>query len=138
TILHAHGQPVRLGMDGTQDISRPEIADGQEFTYEWTELEAGTYWYHPHSAQHHQLDSGMYGVLIVDPPSSSPDPLFDVDELVVLDDWDANITGGTFSGHILNGKTSDGQTALSVQNGQQLRLRLVNCAARTNYIVALD
>ena len=34
TILHFHGQPMRLGMDGTQRISRPETPPGQEFTYE--------------------------------------------------------------------------------------------------------
>jgi multicopper oxidase len=138
TILHPHGQPVRLGMDGIQNISRPEIANGQEFIYEWDNLAAGTYWYHPHSEQHHQLNAGLYGVLIVDPPSTSPDPAFDLEEVVVLDDWDAAITGGTFSGHLINGKTSDGQTPIAVQPGQTLRLRLVNCAARTNYIIALD
>ncbi|MFT4513708.1 MAG: FtsP/CotA-like multicopper oxidase with cupredoxin domain [Planctomycetota bacterium] len=138
TILHAHGQPVRLGMDGIQRISRPEIANGQEFTYEFDNLAAGTYWYHPHSDQHHQLNSGLQGVLIVDPPSTAPDPAFDVDEIIVLDDWDATITGGTFFGHLLNGKTSDGQTALSINNGQTLRLRFINTAARTNYVIALD
>lgn len=138
TILHAHGQPVRLGMDGIQNISRPEIADGQEFTYEFDNLAAGTYWYHPHSEQHHQLNSGLYGVLIVDPPSTNPDPAADVDEVIVLDDWDAAVTGGTYVGNLINGKTSEGQTALSVQTGQTLRLRFVNAAARTNYIIALD
>lgn len=138
TILHAHGQPLRLGMDGTQDISRPEIAPGQEFTYEYENLAAGTYWYHPHSDLHHQLNSGLYGLLIVDPPATEPDPAFDSEEVIVLDDWDPTITGGSFFGHLLNGRTSDGQTALSVNPGETLRLRLVNCAARTNYIIALD
>ena len=67
TILHVHGQPMRLGMDGTQRISRPETPPGQEFTYEFDDLAVGTYWYHPHSDNHHQLDGGMYGVFIVDP-----------------------------------------------------------------------
>lgn len=138
TILHAHGQPVRLGMDGIQNISRPEIANGQEFTYEFDNLAAGTYWYHPHSEQHHQLNSGLHGVLIVDPPSTAPDPAFDVEEVIVLDDWDSSITGGTYFGHLLNGKTSDGQTPLTISNGQTLRLRIVNCAARTNYVIALE
>jgi len=138
TILHFHGQPVRLGMDGTQVISRPEIAPGQEFEYEFTDLAAGTYWYHPHSDMHHQLDAGMYGVLIVDPPASQPDPAFDVEQVIVLDDWSASVTGGTFNGSVLNGRTSDGQIATTVQSGETLRLRIVNCAARTNYVVALD
>ena len=138
TILHFHGQPIRLGMDGVPAISRPEIAPGQEFTYELDNLAAGTYWFHPHSQQHHQLNGGMYGVLIVDPANPANDPAFDIEQVIVLDDWDPSITGGTFAGHILNGKTSDGQGTISVAAGQKLRLRIVNAAARTNYIIALD
>lgn len=138
TILHTHGQPLRLGMDGVPAISRPEIANGQEFVYEYKNLAAGTYWYHPHSKEHSQLNSGMYGVLIVDPPSTQPDPVTDLDEVIVLDDWDSTVTGGSFYGHLINGKTSEGQTALSVQTGQKVRLRLVNASARSNYIIALD
>lgn len=138
TILHIHGQPLRLGMDGVPAISRPEIAPGQEFTYELDNLAAGTYWFHPHSQQHHQLNGGMYGLLIVDPANPASDPAYDIEQVIVLDDWDPSITGGTFAGHILNGKTSDGQSAISVTAGQKLRLRILNAAARTNYIIALD
>lgn len=138
TILHVHGQPLRLGMDGVPAISRPETAHGQEFTYELDNLAAGTYWFHPHSQQHHQLNGGMYGVLIVDPANPASDPAYDIEQVIVLDDWDPSITGGTFAGHILNGKTSDGQSAISVTAGQKLRLRILNAAARTNYIIALD
>ncbi|HIE68781.1 MAG TPA: multicopper oxidase family protein, partial [Planctomycetes bacterium] len=138
TILHVHGQPLRLGMDGVPAISRPETAHGQEFTYELDNLAAGTYWFHPHSQQHHQLNGGMYGVLIVDPANPASDPAYDIEQVIVLDDWDPSITGGTFAGHILNGKTSDGQSTISVTAGQKLRLRILNAAARTNYIIALD
>lgn len=138
TILHVHGQPMRLGMDGTQRISRPETAPGQEFLYEFEGLKPGTYWFHPHSDHHHQLDSGLYGVLIVDPANPGDDPPFDVEQMVVLDDWNPAVTGGTFFGNLLNGRTSDGQNDITAQPGQLLRLRFVNAAARTNYVVALD
>ena len=138
TILHFHGQPLRLGMDGVPVISRPEIANGQEFTYELDNLAAGTYWFHPHSHHHHQLNGGMYGVLIVDPANPVNEPVYDIEEVIVLDDWDPNVTGGTFAGHILNGKTSAGQGTISVNTGEKLRLRIVNAAARTNYVIALD
>ena len=138
TILHVHGQPVRHGMDGMQVISRPEIAPGQEFLYEFDNLEPGTYWYHPHSDNHHQLDGGLAGVLIVDPADPGSDPVFDLEQTIVLDDWNPQVTGGTFAGHLLNGRTSEGQGDVAVQQGQLLRLRFVNIAARTNYVVALD
>jgi multicopper oxidase len=138
TILHFHGQPLRLGMDGVPVISRPEIANGQEFTYELDNLAAGTYWFHPHSHHHHQLNGGMYGVLIVDPANPADDPVYDIEEVVVLDDWNPSVTGGTFAGHILNGKTSAGQNDITVTAGQKIRLRVVNASARTNYVFALD
>lgn len=138
TILHVHGMPIRIGMDGVPSISRPEIANGQEFTYEFDDLTPGTYWFHPHSHQHHQLNTGMYGVLIVDPANPANEPVYDIEETIVLDDWDPSVTGGTFFGHILNGKTSDGQSAITVNSGQKIRLRFMNAAARTNYIIALD
>ena len=43
TAVHWHGQPIQLGMDGVPDISRPAIAPGQEFRYELTNLQSGTY-----------------------------------------------------------------------------------------------
>ncbi|MCK5941822.1 MAG: multicopper oxidase family protein [Planctomycetes bacterium] len=138
TILHFHGQPMRLGMDGTQRISRPETPPGQEFTYELDNLAVGTYWFHPHSDNHHQLDGGMYGVLIVDPANPANDPVSDLDQVIALDDWNAQVTGGSYFGHILNGRTSDGQAPILVSQGDKLRLRFSNMAARTNYVVALD
>ncbi|MCB9877618.1 MAG: multicopper oxidase family protein [Planctomycetes bacterium] len=138
TILHFHGQPLPQGMDGMQVISRPETAPGQEFLYELPDLVPGTYWFHPHSDHHTQLDSGLAGVLIVDPANPADDPAFDTDHVIVLDDWNAANTGGSYTGHLLNGKTSDGQATITVQPGERMRLRFVNVAAMTNYVVALD
>jgi multicopper oxidase len=136
TAVHWHGQPVQLGMDGVPDISRPAIAPGQQFTYELANLRRGTYWYHPHGHEA-QLDVGLAGVLIVDPTNPQDDPPFDVEQVVVLDDW-SNTLGGAFTGHLLNGRTSPGQSPTMVQQGQRLRLRLLNASAVTNYVVALD
>lgn len=139
TTVHFHGQPSTLGMDGMLDISRPGIAPGQEFRYELRNLVPGTYWFHPHNEHHHaQLDRGLYGVLLVDPANPADDPASDVDQVIVLDDWSPTNAGGTYSGHLLNGRTSLGQTPIVVTQGQKLRLRFVNVAAATNYTVALD
>jgi len=138
TILHFHGQPVPLGMDGVVDLSRPETAPGQEFLYEFPNLEPGTYWYHPHTHHGNQLDRGLAGVLVVHPANPADDPASDSDHVIVLDDWNAASTGGSYTGHLMNGRTSAGQSAIVVQQGEQMRLRLVNASTTTNYIVALD
>jgi len=136
TAIHWHGQPIQLGMDGVPDISRPAIAAGQEFIYDLNNLIPGTYWFHPHGHEM-QLDVGLASVLIVDPANPGSDPAFDVEQTIVLDDW-TNPLGGAFSGHLLNGRSSAGQNPVSVQLGQRLRLRVVNVAATTNYVFALD
>jgi multicopper oxidase len=136
TMIHWHGQPVPLGMDGVPTLSRPSIAPGQEFLYELTNLTPGTYWFHPHGHEM-QLDLGMASALIVDPANPANDPPFDVEHVVMLDDWN-NPLGGGWTGHLLNGKSSNGQAPLVVQQGQRLRLRFVNASALTNYVVALD
>lgn len=137
STVHWHGQSVSLGQDGMAGISRPSVAPGQEFRCELAGLEPGTYWYHPHSTHHHQLDRGLAGVLIVDPANTANEPASDVDQVVVLDDW-LQPFGSGYQGHLLNGRTSAGQVPVAVQPGDRLRLRLVNVAAHTNYVVALD
>lgn len=136
TLIHWHGQPVPLGMDGVPELSRPSLAPGQEFQYELTNLVPGTYWFHPHGHES-QLDVGMASALIVDPANPAADPVSDVDHTVMLDEW-SNPLGGGWTGHLLNGKSSNGQAPLVVQQGQRLRLRFINASAINNYIVALD
>lgn len=136
TAIHWHGQPVMLGMDGVPGISRPAVAAGQEFLYELKGLLPGTYWFHPHGHEM-QLDAGLAALLIVDPADPRRDPAFDLEYGVILDDWNDTLGGG-FTGHVLNGRTSAGQAPLVVQPGQRVRLRLLNAAAVTNYVIALD
>ena len=138
SIVHLHGQPVNFGMDGAGGISRPSVAPGQEFRYQYDNLRPGTYWYHPHSENfHHQIDRGMYGVFIVDPLNTTNEPAYDVEQVIVLDDW-YGPGGSSFSGHLMNGKNSGGQVPISVGMGHRLKLRIVNTSFRTNYVIALD
>lgn len=138
TTVHFHGQPMRQGMDGVPGFSRPETAPGQEFLYELENVHRGTYLFHPHSHFHEQLDKGLYGVLLVDPLDPLSDPAADLEQVIVLDDWNSPLGGSGFTGHLLNGRSSAGQQPVVVQPGQRLRLRLINIAATTNYVVALD
>src|SRR5262245_53594399 len=51
TSVHWHGmhQPGTWQMDGVDPVSHAPIPNGQEFTYEFTAIPAGTHWYHSHS-----------------------------------------------------------------------------------------
>jgi FtsP/CotA-like multicopper oxidase with cupredoxin domain len=83
TTVHWHGIALRDNMDGVPVITQVPAAAGEDFTYEFTAAEAGTYWYHPHVGV--QLDRGLYGPLIVEDPAEPA--AYDHDWTVVLDDW---------------------------------------------------
>ena len=62
--------------------------------------------------------------------------------MIVLDDWlpGAPIAGRNpiYSRFLINGKTSLGQTPMTVAQGQTARLRILNCSGATNYVVTVD
>ena len=65
TSIHWHGILLPANMDGVPGISFDGIARGEAFHYRFDVNQAGTYWYHSHSA--FQEQAGLYGALIIDP-----------------------------------------------------------------------
>ena len=64
TSLHCHGVRGPNAMDGVPDLTQMPVAPGGSFDYRFRPPDAGTFWYHAHSAE--QLDQGLHGALIVD------------------------------------------------------------------------
>jgi multicopper oxidase len=83
TTIHWHGIAIRNDMDGVPVLTQQEIGAGQQFTYEFTVPDSGTYYYHSHVGT--QLDRGLQGPLIVEDPSDGTD--YDDELVVMLDDW---------------------------------------------------
>lgn len=83
TSVHWHGVALRNDMDGVPGITQSPIDPSDEFTYEFTAPDPGTYFFHPHVGV--QTDHGLYAPLIVEDPDE-PGP-YDVEQVVVLDDW---------------------------------------------------
>lgn len=84
TSIHWHGILLPYQMDGVPGISFTGIAPGETFTYRFKVRQAGTFWYHSHTA--FQEQTGLYGTLIIDPAGG--DPLHaDRDHVVQLSDW---------------------------------------------------
>ncbi|TFV66514.1 UNVERIFIED_ORG: multicopper oxidase family protein [Bacillus sp. AZ43] len=97
--IHWHGIALRNDMDGVPDLTQDSIAPGEEFVYEFTLPDPGTYFYHPHTGT--QLDRGLYGALIVDERDAAA-PSADIP--LLLDDW-IDGTGQT-PDEVLEGLTS--------------------------------
>ncbi|GAB2503613.1 copper resistance system multicopper oxidase [Lysobacter humi (ex Lee et al. 2017)] len=84
TSIHWHGILLPANMDGVPGISFDGIARGEAYQYRFDVLQAGTYWYHSHSA--FQEQAGVYGAIVIDP--AGPDPIAaDRDYVVLLTDW---------------------------------------------------
>ena len=86
TSIHWHGLLLPSSQDGVPGISDgfQGIPAGETHQYRYPLIQAGTYWYHSHSATQEQ--SGIYGPIIIEP--KQPDPFaYDRDYIVQLSDW---------------------------------------------------
>jgi len=84
TSIHWHGMVLPANMDGVPGLSFSGIHPGETFVYRFPVRQAGTYWYHSHSA--YQEQAGLYGALVIDP--TEPEPFsYDRDYVVLLTDW---------------------------------------------------
>ncbi len=84
TSIHWHGIILPYRMDGVPGVSFPGIAPGETFVYRFKVGQAGTYWYHSHTA--FQEQTGMYGAIIVEPRGGERIRA-DRDYVVQLSDW---------------------------------------------------
>ncbi|MEW6321994.1 MAG: multicopper oxidase family protein [Acidobacteriota bacterium] len=153
TTIHWHGLPVPPGMDGVPGLSQDPVQPGDVFSYDFELTHPGTYLYHSHAGL--QLDRGLMGPLVVTDPD---DPVrADVDVVVLLDDWLAGnpddafaalrsqpgfgMMGGmrevAYDGYVANGAVAD-PMPLSVARGALMRLRLINGAASTTFVVGVE
>lgn len=103
--LHLHGGLIPWEMDGVDYLTQFPIEPGEEFTYVFEDLKAGTYWYHCHVDGAHHIDLGMYGALIVE--ERDPDISYDRDYVVFLDEYDTCHVHGN-QDPIVGGQESSG------------------------------
>src|SRR3989344_4654646 len=108
TSVHWHGLDVPWQADGVPGVTQDPIGPGEEFTYEFDAVPAGTRFYHTHGADHmtsaQQLDMGLSGAFIVLPKTSTENKKgaegYDRDYTLVLDEWDIMAGGiNTAVGH---------------------------------------
>ncbi len=83
--IHWHGLRLPIEMDGVE-----AIAAGASFDYDFTLLDAGWFWYHPHIETDEQIELGLQGQLLV---RGANEPAIAVERTFVLDDVDVDDRG---------------------------------------------
>jgi len=144
--IHWHGMVLPNEMDGVPGVTQNAVMPGEQFTYEFTPKQPGTYWYHSHQQSSLQVDKGLYGPLIVEPKNKS----YDQDAVFILDEWlfdrdTQNGMGmGNHMGNMMSGDTGDMDTQMlyntftingkiypdippeKFTSGERVRLRFIN------------
>ncbi|HEX6964785.1 MAG TPA: multicopper oxidase domain-containing protein [Gemmatimonadaceae bacterium] len=107
----------------------PSIPPGDSLTVRFTPPRAGTFMYHSHFNEFHQITSGLYGPIIVLEKGAQYDP--NTDRVLVFSDGGptTNVITGPFPPTLLNGKAHPAPMALRA--GTTYRLRLINIKGDT-------
>ena len=136
TTVHWHGLDVPNQMDGPAEITQDPIPVGGTFTYEFNVNQAGTFFYHSHTAADRQQALGLYGALVIAP--AQPEPAVAADVVVQLGEWTVR-DGYTFPAmpmegllpnfFTINGKSWPATDTVRVRVGDQVRLRFIGSGA---------
>ncbi|MGC4851668.1 multicopper oxidase family protein [Micromonospora sp. DT15] len=111
--VHWHGYDVPNDQDGVPGVTQAAVRPRQEFVYRFRADQAGTYWYHTHSASDVGVRMGLYGVLVV-----RPGPVTGLDVTVPV--------------HTLAGRPLPAPRVDKVEAGVPVRLRLINTDSTTH------
>jgi FtsP/CotA-like multicopper oxidase with cupredoxin domain len=129
---YADGVP---GWSGSGANLMRAISPGDSLTVHFTPPRAGTFMYHSHFNEFHQIPSGLYGALIV---VDSTHPLRDdADRIWMYGDHGptTNVVSGPFAAATMNGDSAP--PPLDFQAGRHYRLRLINIRGDSPLAVSL-
>ncbi len=118
TTIHWHGMHVPNAMDGVPFITQDPIMPGEDFTYEFTvRNDPGLYLYHSHFNSTAQVESGLYGPIVVQDRGK---------DAVAADVEYTTIIGDGPLGFVLNGKGFPATAPMVAAPGETVLLHLAN------------
>ena len=138
TTLHWHGLAVPEGQDGVPMVTQDAVKPGQSFTYRFTVTRQmiGTHFYHSHVNDDFQMDAGLHGELIIDPQEQLASTPGRVDLLAEVASFKVDRSEGE-NLFAVNGEAYPDAPAVTVRQGDTVRLRLVNASAEETHVMHL-
>lgn len=112
--LHWHGVDVPNAADGVAGVTQDAVPVGGSHVYRFIAEDTGTYWYHSHQMSHEQVERGLLGALVVEPPSGPPESMTEVVALL-------HVYAGQ---HTVNGRAQDER--ITAARGSLVRVRVIN------------
>ena len=119
TTIHWHGLEIPNDQDGVPEITQPDIALGESWTYEFVAPKPGTSMYHTHSNTLKQITKGLFGTIIIEPREGLPQ--YDRQYTMLLHE-----TSGfyTINGHSFPKTLED--FLLKIKTGERVLIRMIN------------
>ena len=140
--VHWHGIELESYPDGVPGWSGaganilPSIAPHDSLTVRWTPPRAGSFMYHSHFREAHQMGSGLYGPIIVVEPGQKFDPETDRVLFFGTAGTTTNPVFGPFPHFLMNGKAQP--DAMNLKAGTRYRFRLFNLAGDAPLMVSIN
>jgi FtsP/CotA-like multicopper oxidase with cupredoxin domain len=140
SAIHWHGVRLDNRFDGVPGVTQDAVPSGGTFTYVVRFPDAGIYWYHPHVREDIQQDLGLYGNILVRPPSWTTRGAVNREQVLMLDDLlvgDSGLTpyGSDAPTHALMGRfgnvmlvNGEPRYDLDVGRGEVVRFYLTNAS----------
>jgi FtsP/CotA-like multicopper oxidase with cupredoxin domain len=134
TTVHWHGLILPNRMDGPAEITQPPIEPGGSYTYEFTAVQHGTYFYHPHAKPDRTQALGLYGALIIDPANAADEVPADHDYVVQLQEWlyregltypSMPMDGAHPNYFTINGRAYPSTETVHMKVGETLKVRFI-------------
>ncbi|MFZ5954237.1 MAG: multicopper oxidase domain-containing protein [Candidatus Dependentiae bacterium] len=129
--VHSHGIELPNDQDGAGGFAEPIIMPGQTRIYEYTLYQSGTAFYHGEFNLMKLAGYGVTGALIIHPKKY--DHHIDKQFVITLQEWrilpgnvDPDLVSMDFNWFTFNGKSSPSIPTLTVNQGERVRIRLIN------------
>ncbi len=149
TTIHWHGVRLDNRFDGVPGVTQNPVLPGETFVYEVRFPDPGIYWYHPHVREDIQVELGLYGNMLVEPPDPDYYNPVNREEVLILDDlfldrgelvpFGEEASNFTLMGRFGNLFLINGEPdyRLSVKRGEVVRFMFTNVSNTRTYNLVL-